>query len=338
MPITARLGHVPIVGHTPLESRPRARSRRTRTTLAATGALALLTISACGAAETGGGDSRTVSLHTPSWVGAEVNTAVAAYLLEHELGYEVKTQQMDETPAWDAMSQGKIDAILEDWGHPQEEKRYVQGNKTVVPAGELGVTGHIGWFVPKYLADEKPDITDYKNLNKYADVFKTPESGAKGQFIKGDPSYVSHDNALIKNLGLNYKPIEAGAEATHLAQLEQLYKNKKPFLTYWWTPQWMNATMDLIEVELPPHEDGCDADKKAVACAYPDVPLKKWMNADFAKEGGDAAEFLKNFKWTTEQQNLVAKYVAADKMTAAKAAEKWVKENESVWKAWLPKK
>ncbi|MFG2417416.1 ABC transporter substrate-binding protein [Streptomyces goshikiensis] len=317
--------------------RRRAWTRGTRTGLAAAGVLALLTVGACGAADTSG-DSKTVSLHTPSWVGAEVNTAVAAYLLEHELGYKVKTQQMDETPAWDAMSQRKIDAILEDWGHPQEEKRYVEGNKSVVPAGGLGVTGHIGWFVPKYVADEHPDVTDHKNLNKYADLFKTPESGDQGQFIKGDPSYVSHDNALIKNLGLNYKPIEAGAEATHLAQLEQLYKNKKPFLTYWWTPQWMNATMDLVEVKLPPYTEGCDADKNAVACAYPDVPLKKWMNADFAKEDSEAARFLKNFNWTTEQQNLVAKYVAADKMTPQKAAEKWVKENESTWKAWLPKK
>ncbi|MFE0644939.1 ABC transporter substrate-binding protein [Streptomyces sp. NPDC058877] len=322
----------------PIRTDRRSRSLAGRAALAAAGVIGLLAVSACGAADTGSGDSKTISLHTPSWVGAEVNTAVASYLLEHELGYEVKTQQMDETPAWDAMSQGKIDAILEDWGHPQEEKRYVEGNKTIVSAGGLGVTGHIGWFVPKYLADQHPDITDYKNLNKYVDVLKTPESGAQGQFIKGDPSYVSHDNALIKNLDLNYKPIEAGAEATHLAQLEQLYKNKKPFLTYWWTPQWMNATMDLVEVKLPPYKDGCDADKNAVACAYPEVPLKKWMNADFAKEDSDAAKFLKNFNWTTEQQNLVAKYVAADKMTPEKAAEKWVKENESTWKAWLPKK
>ncbi|WP_156723105.1 ABC transporter substrate-binding protein [Streptomyces apocyni] len=312
-------------------------ARLRRTGIAATGALALLALSACSAADTGS-DDKTVSLHTPTWVGAEVNTAVAKYLLENELDYKVETKQMDETPAWDDMSQGKIDAILEDWGHPKEVKRYVEGNKTIVSAGELGVTGHIGWFVPKYVADKNPDITDYKNLNKYADLFKTPESGDKGQFIKGDPSYVSHDNALIKNLDLNYKPIEAGAEATHLAQLEQLYKNKKPFLTYWWTPQWMNATMDLVEVKLPEYKEGCDKDAKKIECAYPDVPLQKWMNADFAKEGGDAAEFLKNFNWSTDDQNLVAKYVAKDKMTPEKAAEKWVKENKSTWEQWIPKK
>ncbi|WP_412078723.1 glycine betaine ABC transporter substrate-binding protein [Streptomyces xanthophaeus] len=61
-------------------------------------------------------------------------------------------------------------------------------------------------------------------------------------------------------------------------------------------------------------------------------------NADFAKEDSAAARFLKNFKWTTGQQKLVAKYVAADKMSPEKAAEKWVKGNESTWKAWLPKK
>ena len=70
-------------------------------------------------------------------------------------GYLVQT---DEVPAWDALSQGRVDAILEDWGHPDQEQLYVKDKKTIVPGGDLGVTGHIGWYVPKYWADEHPDV------------------------------------------------------------------------------------------------------------------------------------------------------------------------------------
>jgi len=130
--------------------------------------------------------------------------AVAQYILEHKLGYRVDTVQVDEVPAWDALSQGRVDAILEDWGHPDQEKRYVTDKKTIQPGGDLGVTGHIGWFVPTYFVKEHPDVTDWHNLDKYADQFRTAESGGKGQLLDGSPSYVTNDKALVNNLGLDY--------------------------------------------------------------------------------------------------------------------------------------
>ncbi len=166
---------------------------RTIPAVAAGCALALLT--GCGAADmtkqaspfANARGARTVTLSVQSWVGAQANVAVAQYLLEHELGYRVDTVQVDEVPAWDALSQGRVDAILEDWGHPEQEQRYVEDKKTIVNGGDLGVTGHIGWFVPTYFAKRHPDVTDWKNLNKYADRFRTPESGGKGQLLDGSP-------------------------------------------------------------------------------------------------------------------------------------------------------
>ncbi|MFJ8694402.1 ABC transporter substrate-binding protein [Streptomyces roseolilacinus] len=320
-----------------------ARARRAvRTATAVAGALAVLALSGCGAAETGrsqraGDTDRTVTLTVPSWVGAQANTAVAAYLLENELGYEVRTQQLGEVLAWDALSRGDVDAVLEDWGHPKEEKRYVEERKTVVSGGDLGVTGHIGWYVPKYFADAHPDVTDWRNLDKYADRFATAESGGKGQILEGSPDYVTHDEAIIRNLGLDLKPVYAGSEAAQITAIRKHVAQKKPFLTYWWTPQWLNAQVDLVEVKLPAYREGCDADPAKVACAYPRTPLRKFLNADFAKDGGKAAAFLKNFAWTTEQQNEVALMIADRKLSPEAAAEEWVKDNEAVWKTWLPK-
>jgi glycine betaine/proline transport system substrate-binding protein len=312
-----------------------------RTAIAVAGAAGMLALSACGAAETGkstsaGGGDKTVKLTVPSWVGAEANVAVAKYLLENELKYEVKTQQMGEVLAWDALSKGDVDAVLEDWGHPEQEKKYVEDKKTVVAGGDLGVTGHIGWFVPKYFADEHPDVTEWKNLDKYAAEFKTSESGGKGQLLEGSPDYVTNDDAIIKNLKLDLKTVYAGSEAAQITEIRKNVKDKKPFLTYWWTPQWLNAQVELVEVKLPEYKEGCDKDPKKVTCAYPHTPLQKFLNADFAKNGGKAAEFLKNFKWDTEQQNEVAKMIAGEKLSPEAAAEKWVKNNPDVWKKWLP--
>ncbi|MFE7898953.1 ABC transporter substrate-binding protein [Streptomyces sp. NPDC057424] len=309
--------------------------------VAALSSLALLT--GCGAADmtkqaspfANAQGAKTVTLSVQSWVGAQSNVAVAQYLLEHELGYRVDTVQVDEVPAWDALSQGRVDALLEDWGHPEQEQRYVKDKKTIAPGGELGVTGHIGWFVPTYLAEQHPDITNWKNLDKYSHLFRTPESGDKGQLMDGSPSYVTNDKALVKNLKLDYKVVFAGSEAAQITQIRQFAKEKKPFLTYWYTPQWLFEKVPMTEVKLPPYKEGCDADPEKVACAYPHTPLQKYLNADFAENGGKAAAFLKKFKWTTEDQNEVSLMIADKKMTPEEAAKKWVDSHESTWKKWL---
>ncbi|MFJ8162256.1 ABC transporter substrate-binding protein [Streptomyces sp. NPDC096136] len=319
-----------------------------RTRIAALAAAAALTVGAgltgCGAADmtrqsspfadTGG--SRTLTLSVQSWVGAQANVAVAEYLLEHELGYHVDTVQIDEVPAWDALSQGRVDAILEDWGHPEQEERYIDGKGTVARGGDLGVTGHIGWFVPTYFARQHPDVTDWRNLDKYAEQFRSAESGGKGQLLDGSPSYVTNDKALVKNLGLDFQVVFAGSEAAQITQIRQFAKEEKPFLTYWYEPQWLFRKVPMTEVKLPGYEKGCDADAEKVACAYPHTPLQKFLNARFAKDGGDAAAFLKKFRWTTEMQNDVALMIAEEKLPPQEAAARWVKENRPTWQSWLP--
>ena len=292
----------------------------------------------CGKADTGkeGGD-KNLTLLVPSWVGAEANVAVAKNLLENEMDYKVKSQQMDEPVAFDALNSGKADALLEDWrGVPNKEKQYIEKNKTVVDGGDLGVTGHIGWYVPKYFADKHPDVLDWKNLNKYAKQMRTTESGNKGQLLEGSPSYTTNDKWIIQNLKLDYKPVYAGSEAAQITQMKKFVKAEKPFITYWWTPQWLNDELKLQEVKLPAYKEGCDKPVKKTACAYPNTPLKKFFNKDFSENGGDAAKFLRNFKWSTEQQNQVAGWIAGDGMSSEAAAEKWVKENKATWQKWMP--
>lgn len=312
-----------------------------RTLVAGIGILGALSLSACGAADTksSGGTDDKVVLAEPSWVGAQANAAVVKKLMEDELDVKVEAKQMDEPVAFDALNEGKADAILEDWhGVPKKEKKYVEEKKTVVSGGDLGVVGHIGWFVPKYYADKHPDVTNYKNLNKYAKDFRTSESGDKGHFIGAAPSYSQHDKELIKNFDLDFKHIPSGAEAAQLKEIQRLYDAKKPFLTYWWEPQWMNNKIDMVEVKLPKHTPGCEQPPEKAKCGYETNQLEKFLNADFAKSDSDAAKFIKNFKWSTEDQNEVAGDIAGKKMKPEDAAEKWIKKNKDKWEKWLPKK
>ncbi|MBA2700605.1 MAG: hypothetical protein H0U58_02750, partial [Chloroflexi bacterium] len=141
----------------------------------------------------GSGEKGTVRIAINPWVGAEANVAVVKNLLEEKLGYTVAATSLAEEVAWPGFETGEIDVILENWGHPDLEQKYITDAKVAQDAGLNGVNGIIGWFVPEWMAIQYPDITDWNNLNKYADLFKTSESGDKGQFLGASPAFVQYD-------------------------------------------------------------------------------------------------------------------------------------------------
>jgi glycine betaine/proline transport system substrate-binding protein len=283
------------------------------------------------------GSAGTVNLAVNPWVGYEADAAVVSYILSHNLGYTVNKKNIVEQVSWEGFGTGEVDAILENWGHEDLKQKFITDQKVAVEVGSTGRKGIIGWFVPQWMADKYPDITDYKNLNKYADMFKTSESGDKGQLLDGDPSYVTNDVALVQNLNLNFKVVQGGSEATLITSLQQAQTQQKPLLAYFYSPQWALHDLKLAQVHLPPYTAGCDADPKKVACDYPEYDLDKVASKKFADTNNTAFQFIKNFQWTNDDQNVVAGYIARDGMSDDDAAKKWIDANPDKVAAWLPK-
>jgi glycine betaine/proline transport system substrate-binding protein len=316
------------------------------------GLLAVLAIVAgCGSSkessgntEAAGGakkDCGTVTLNEQAWAGSTANTYIAKTVLENDLGCTVQITKIAEIPVYQAMADGKVDAVLEDWQHVAQYKQYTGPGKKVVLAGPLGVKGHIGWFIPKYLMDQHPEFKTWEGLKGKETLFKTAESGSQGMFLGGDPSYVQKDKELIKALGLNFKFVTAGAEPAQVARWSQLYKQKKPVIFYWYTPQYLNQQYDLAEVKLPKRFPGCQDDAKAggdvkqYRCAYDVTIIERLFSKKFVDSGSPAYAMLKKFKLTNKDQELVAKWIAGDKMDPDAAGKKWVEQNQKKVQTWL---
>jgi glycine betaine/proline transport system substrate-binding protein len=303
-----------------------------------------LALAGCGGAKVGeekpaagGKECGTLNLAVNPWVGYEANAAVVAYVATKDLGCKVVKKDLKEEIAWQGFGTGEVDAVLENWGHQDLKKKYIEQQKVAVEAGSTGVKGVIGWYVPPWMAQQYPDITDWKNLNKYAALFKTSESSGKGQLLDGDPSYVTNDEALVKNLNLSYKVVQSGSETALIQSFRQAEAQKRPLLAYFYEPQWFFNEVKLVKIDLPPYKAGCDAVPAKVACDYPPYDLDKIVSKKFADSGSPAYDLVKNFQWTNEDQNTVARMIAVDKLTPDQAAEKWIKTNQSKVNAWLGK-
>ncbi|MEV0378949.1 ABC transporter substrate-binding protein [Nonomuraea sp. NPDC050643] len=279
----------------------------------------------------------TVNIDIHAWVGYEAQAAVLAHLLQFELGYKVNKRAIKEDQSWKEFESGKVDVIVESWGHNDLKKEFIEEKKVALSAGLTGNKGVIGWYVPEWMAKKYPDITDYRNLNKYASLFRTEKTGNAGQVLDGDPTFVTNDEALVKNLGLNYKVIYSGSEAALIKAAQNATRNRTPLLMYFYEPQWLFTKVKLVKVALPPYAVGCDDDPAKVACDYPPYLLDKIVSRRFAETGGPAYELVRNFNWTNDDQNAVASDMINERMTAEQAAKRWVEENKIVWKDWIPR-
>ena len=309
----------------------RRRSSRLAGLAVVAAAVAAVAISAAGAAS-----KPTIVLANNSWEGSVANNVVAQYVIEKNLGYNVNLLTIDEIPAWPAMVQGKVSAVMEVWGHSPLYAQYVKGNHKVVDAGLEGPGGNIGWYVPTYLMQQHPELKTWKGVQKDWKLFVTPQSSPQGEFLDGSPSYVTNDQALVKNLKINLKVVFAGTEAAQLTEIESDYKAKKPVIFYWYTPQYQNAIYKFSQVALPAWTTTCAKLKPAqINCAYPPYHLYKVMAATLPKQAPTVANFIKRFNWTADDQNSVSYDLAVKHMSDTAAAAAFVNSHQSLVKSWL---
>jgi glycine betaine/proline transport system substrate-binding protein len=287
----------------------------------------------------------TIKLAANPWDGSRVNVAVAKIILEKELGYKVEIVDIEENGQFPALATGDLHATLEIWpsGHAKDYDDYIKTGK-LEDIGKLGVVGKIGWFIPTYLLKDHPELATWEGFKNSdtAAMFKTAETGDAGQFIGGDPSFVQYDEALIKNLGLNFRVVFAGSEQAELAALDAAYSRQDPFLFYFWTPHSAHAKYDLTNVTLPEYAEACATasatDPATRDCDYPTDVLYKAAWAGLKEAAPEAYTLLKNMNYTTENQIALLAEVDTNGKTAAEAAQMWIDANKSVWEKWLPSK
>lgn len=277
------------------------------------------------------------------WTGSAVNAAVAKVVLESKLGTPTEIVAVDENAAWVGLDAGDLDANLEIWpsGHAADYKTYIEEKKSVVDIGKLGPSAKIGWYVPTFVVDANPELKTWEGFKnpELAKLFATAESGDLGQFLMGDPSYVTYDEQIIKNLELPLKYVVAGSEAALITAIQQAETDQKPLLLQFWQPHWLQSKVKLTQVELPAVTDECLASAAAAdggyACDYPVDELYKAANAGLEAKNKAAFDFLSKFQLTTDQQNEIAAMVDSDGKTADAAAAEWVAANPDVVNAWV---
>jgi glycine betaine/proline transport system substrate-binding protein len=293
--------------------------------------------SAAGSAEAAGSAAAAVpcgdwgvAMH--NWVGYTASAEVLTQVAKEKLGCNITQTKLDEANVtYDAMEAGSVDVIIEDWGGGRWQEWVDRG--AIKEVGSDGNVGLIGMYVPKWMAEEYPDITDGTNLNKYAEMFKTAESGDKGAWYEGPPGYTTIGQKIIDAYGLDFKAINVGSEQALIDLMEKGQKDKKAVLAYFWEPHYYLANQSVARVNFP-ESDWTDAKEASGKTDYPKTDLIKLATTKLMESGSPFATLVTNWQWTNDDQNSVALDIQ-NGATPAEAAKKWIDANPDKVAAWL---
>ena len=231
-----------------------------------------------------------------------------------ELGCTVNYKDLKEDVSWQGFGTGEVDVVIEDWGHPDLEKKFIadEGDGSAEDVGPTGNVGIIGWYVPPWLAEEHPDILDCNNLNKYAKDFETSESGGKGQFLGADPSYVQFDEAIVSNLDLDFKVVFSGSEAASITAFQQAEENKEFLIGYFYEPQWFFAEVAAGAGRPAAVHRRLPGRPGQGRLRLPGDHAEEGRLDDVGRRGRPGGRPGQELPWTNDDQNVVAKYISED--------------------------
>ena len=294
----------------------------------------------------------TVRISENDWTGNLIDINLAKIIMQEHLGVEAETVFADYTAQWAGLANGDLDIAMEIWpsfSHDAYDE-WVTKKAKVVRVSDLGMIGSSGWYVPTYvikgdaergIEPMAPDLKTWEDIEKYAHLFKRPETGDKIFCIDAVQSWEIHNESRIEALGLNMVNVYAGTEGALLAEIEGAYARGEPlFICDMWKPHWVQGKYDLTEIELPPYSDECyGVDGKLpgdFACDFPDEMTYNVARVGFKEECPTAYKLIENMWLTAEQQQEMMVMVDLEGMEMDAAIKAWMAENEDVWKKWLP--
>ena len=282
----------------------------------------------------GGGDCGSWAIAMHAWNGYTASAQVVAEVAKANGCTITQTTLEEAGVTYDAMEAGSIDLIIEDWGGGRWQEWADRG--AVVEAGENGNIGIIGMYVAPWMVEKYPDITDSKNLNKYAAMFKTADSGGKGAWFEGPTGYTTVGEKMVSANKLNFKVIFSGSEAALVDGFLKAEANKTPFIGYAWQPWTLHSklpTLEAARVKFPAN-DWSDPAAASGLTDYPSTPLQKLISKKLNDANDSFTSLVKNFSWTNADQNGVAADLEGG-MTAEEAAKKWIAANPDTVASWI---
>lgn len=281
-----------------------------------------------------------------TWESGQFISNVLKYIARD--GYDCTIEEVPGAgPALEtALSQDDIQIIGEQWvGRSPIMEKAIEENKVAVIGDTLKGGATQGWYVPKYVLEENPDLRSYKDLPKYAELFEDPENPGKSRFMNCPSGWTCEvfNTRLLENTGLDnvFNNAHPGTGAALDAEIASAFEQHKPLLFYYWQPTGLMAKYDFASLEFPDHDEACwqellriDSTSDCIS-GFPVSPLGIAVSTPFIDTNPELADVFKKVQFTSDELNGAILEMSESKRSGEEQALAFLREHPNVWQEWM---
>lgn len=292
-----------------------------------------------------------VTIAEMSWASATLIANIDSFILEKGFGCETELIPGDNTITLTSMyERGEPDIAPEIWTNAFKEilekgindKRIRYGGKSLSDGGEEG------FWVPKYMVDEYPELSTIQGVIKHAKLFTHPENPDKSAFYSCPSSWSCQTASanLFTALELDkadFDLIDPGSGVALSASLAKANFQHKPWFGYYWAPTAVLGKYDMVKVDFG---TGVDEDEYAncttnIDCESPKVTMHPptivytVITEPFAVREPQIAKYMNKRSFTNAQMNKLLAWVEENQADGKTAMEYFLTARPDIWRTWL---
>ena len=288
------------------------------------------------------GPKETIVFSDLNWTSAQVQNRIAQYIVEHGYGYPTDVVLGATLPNFQGLQKGAIHVTMEIWLPNQSlgwEKALEIGDVASVGTSLVG-DWQSTFVIPKYIADENPDLKTPQDLMKpeYQELFATADSRGKARLVAcvigWSCEVVNGEQIQAYGLGDHLHVINPGSQEAMFAEVYAAYDKKEPWLGYMWGTGDPGLKLDLVRLEEEPYTEECwDADK---ACAFDESLVLVAVHKSLLPRAPDVIGFLQNWEFSIDVYKEIFQWMDANPGSEASEAALWFLNNNRIWEDWIP--
>lgn len=302
-----------------------------------------------------------------TWDEPRAINAVLGQLLTTHFDAEIDSIAADQAAIFAAMGlgDGTADVHSAVWIGAQKPNvdRYVDEEGTV-KLNKVPYVADDGFYVPRYMAEKHNLKTVQDMLNPEVAALFDVNGDGRPDFWPGAPGWgvTNVQTVKAKSYGMNeYYDLLVASDALLKAQLESTVQKEEGMFFYYWSPEALFNSYDLVKLEEPAftgfsnesmkddpdyNPEGCynfiqpvdDPDwlgKSEITCATPGQPVYVAYSSALEERAPEIARFLGNISITAEEVSGWIYESTTGGKSSEEMASEWIAAHPDRVETWL---
>ena len=287
-----------------------------------------------------------------NWQSAEILASLDQFVLNNGYGCTAEITTSDTVPAVTSLvEKGQPEIVPEAWVDLVPEV-FAKGNEqgSIVSLGRsLPDGGQQGWFIPKYMQDEHPELTSVAAVLAHPEWFPAPEDSSKGAIYNGPAGWggtiVTNQLAKAFDLeGKGFTVIDTGSAAGLDGSIAKAYAQKAPWFGFYWAPTSLLGKYEMVSLDFgmpnDPEEwkrctsvEDCPDPKPN---AFPRDNVFTLVAKPFAdKADPGVIDYLSKRSWSNDTVNRLMAWMTDNQASGEEGAKEFLRQNEDLWLGWV---